>query len=76
MENGTEKAKLANELFGGSGKELMPLLNGTTEGMEELRQAANDMGLVLSDDAASGALDPWTRQVIGAVGAKVGGGCQ
>ena len=77
MENGTEKAKLANELFGGSGKELMPLLNGTTEGMEELRQAANDMGIVLSDDAvASGAAFTDTmdnvQKSLGAVGAKVG----
>ena len=77
MEDGTEKAKLANDLFGGSGKELMPLLNGTTEGMEELRQSAHDMGIVLSEEAVSssaGFTDTMdnVQRSLGAVTAKVG----
>lgn len=48
---GAEKSALAFDLFGKAGQELMPLLNGTAEDMDALREAANDMGLVLSDDA-------------------------
>lgn len=51
MPDGAEKSRLAFELFGKAGQELMPLLNGSAEGMDELRKAANDMGLVLSDEA-------------------------
>lgn len=51
LPEGAEKSALAFDLFGKSGQELMPLLNGTAEDMDALRQAANDMGLVLSDDA-------------------------
>src|SRR5690606_24942247 len=35
MEDGTEKAKLANDLFGRSGAEMMPLLNGAAGRSEE-----------------------------------------
>lgn len=51
MEDGTEKAMLATKLFGKSGQELMPLLNGASGSMDEMRQQANDLGLVLGDDA-------------------------
>lgn len=51
MPEGAEKSKLAMDLFGRAGQELMPLLNGTTESMEELRQKAHDMGMVISDEA-------------------------
>lgn len=51
MENGTEKARLATELFGKAGVELMPMLNGGSEGMEQLTQRAHDLGLVVSDEA-------------------------
>lgn len=51
MEDGTEKAMLATKLFGKSGQELMPLLNGAAGSMDEMRQQAHDLGLVLSDDA-------------------------
>lgn len=51
MEDGTEKARLATELFGRQGSELMPLLNGATGSVEEMKQQAEDLGLVLSDDA-------------------------
>lgn len=51
MPEGAEKSALAFDLFGKAGQELMPLLNGTEEGMDELRQSAHDMGLVLSDEA-------------------------
>lgn len=53
MENGTEKARLATELFGKAGVEMMPMLNNGAEGIEELRQRAHDLGLVLGDDAVN-----------------------
>lgn len=51
MENGTEKAKLANDLFGRSGAEMMPLLNGAAGSVEEMKKQAHDLGLVMGDDA-------------------------
>lgn len=51
MPEGAEKAALANELLGRSGSELMPLLNGSADSVEELRKQAHDLGIVLSDDA-------------------------
>lgn len=51
MEDGTEKAALANELFGKSGQELMPLLNGASGSVEEMKQKAQELGIVLSDEA-------------------------
>lgn len=53
MENGTEKARLATELFGKAGVEMMPMLNNGAEGIEELRQRAHDLGLVISDEAVT-----------------------
>ncbi|MEA4894232.1 MAG: hypothetical protein VB064_03120 [Oscillospiraceae bacterium] len=51
MENGTEKAKLATELFGKAGTELMPMLNNGAEGIDQLKNRAHELGLVMSDDA-------------------------
>ncbi|WMJ84463.1 hypothetical protein ACS3UN_07075 [Oscillospiraceae bacterium LTW-04] len=51
MEDGTEKARLAQELFGRTGTELMPLLNGQAGSMEEMRKQAHELGLVIADDA-------------------------
>lgn len=50
MEEGTEKAKLANDLFGRSGAEMMPLLNGAAGSVEEMKQKAHELGLVLDDE--------------------------
>lgn len=51
MENGTEKARLATQLFGKAGTEMMPMLNNGAEGIEELKNRAHDLGLVIGDDA-------------------------
>jgi hypothetical protein len=51
MENQTEKARLATELFGRSGSELMPLLNGEAGSIEEMKNQAHELGLVMSDEA-------------------------
>jgi len=53
MENGTEKARLATELFGKAGVEMMPMLNGGAEGMKALTDRAHELGLVVSDEAVT-----------------------
>lgn len=50
MDNQTEKARLATELFGRSGSELMPLLNGATGSIDAMKEQANELGLVLGDE--------------------------
>lgn len=53
MPNGTEKARLATELFGRSGAELMPMLNQGSEAILELTQRSHDLGLIMSDEAVN-----------------------
>ena len=50
MEEGAVKSDLALQLFGRNGMELMPLLNSTAESTENLKNKAQEMGLVLSDE--------------------------
>lgn len=50
MEDQTEKARLATELFGRSGTELMPLLNGASGSIDDMKKQAHDLGLVLDDE--------------------------
>ena len=56
MTDETRKAQIAQELLGGSGAELMPLLNSTAEATDKLKQEAHDLGLVMSDDAVDAAV--------------------
>lgn len=56
MTDETRKAQIAQELLGGSGAELMPLLNSTAEATEKLKQEAHDLGMVMSDDAVDAAV--------------------
>ena len=51
VKNETEKAALANDLFGKSGQNLLPLFNQTNEETEKLLQEAEKYGMVMSDDA-------------------------
>jgi hypothetical protein len=51
MKNPTEKAIIANKLFGKSAIEMKPLLNQTSESVDTLRKRANDLGMVMSDEA-------------------------
>ena len=51
LEESTERAALANDLFGRSGQELTPLFNMTNEETKELIKNANEYGMVMSDDA-------------------------
>lgn len=56
MTDETRKAQIAQELLGGSGAELMPLLNSTADATEKLKQEAHDLGMVMSDDAVDAAV--------------------
>lgn len=50
MEDGAERAALANDLFGRSGQDLAPLFNTTAEETANLIQQVNDLGGVMSDE--------------------------
>lgn len=56
MADSTERAALANDLFGRSGQELTPLFNSSVESTKELMQASKDLGMVMSDEAVGGAV--------------------
>ena len=49
----TEKAALANDMFGKSGQDLLPLLNMSAEELQGLMDEADEYGLVMSDDAVA-----------------------
>jgi len=51
MEEGTERAALANDLLGRSGMTLAPLLNTTAEETQNMIKQVNDLGGVMSDEA-------------------------
>ena len=53
MENGADRAKLASTLLGKAGVELAPMLNTGAEGIEELRDRAHELNLVMSDEAVN-----------------------
>lgn len=47
----TEKAQLAQEVFGKSYQEMMPLLNQSAEATEEMKQQVHELGGVMSEEA-------------------------
>lgn len=51
MGDTTDRAALANTIFGKSGQNLAPLLNQTAEATQELMDKANELGFVMSDEA-------------------------
>lgn len=50
MPDGVEKTALAMEIFGRSGKDLIPLLNQGREGIIELQKKADELGITLSGE--------------------------
>lgn len=52
MKDGAEKAALAQDVFGRSGMELIPLLNSGRKGLEEAARQAERLGLVFDEKAA------------------------
>ena len=55
MPNGPKKTALAMALFGKSGAELIPTLNLGRKGLADLRQEAEDLGVVMSEDGVTAA---------------------
>ena len=77
MPEGAEKSQLAFELFGKAGLELMPLLNSTGGSVDELKQKAADLGIVLSDEAVDAGVQftdtmDQMKRSIGAMGTEIG----
>lgn len=77
LDNQTEKARLATELFGRSGTELMPLLNGASGSIEEMKKQAHDLGLVLSDDLVDNGVEltdslDQTKRAFSAIATQLG----
>ena len=56
MPDGIQKANLAQKLFGKTGSELRPLLNGVRGNIDELTQKFDDLGLGMSDSAVDSAV--------------------
>jgi len=50
MPEGVEKSQLALQLFGRNAQSLMPLLNSASGSVDELRNRAYDLGLIMSDE--------------------------
>ncbi len=52
LPDGVEKSALAMELFGRSGAKLIPMLNAGSDGLTQLREEAERLGLVINDKQA------------------------
>lgn len=50
MPDGARKMEIAQEIFGRSGKRMLPLLKQGAEGMAEIRKEAHELGLILTDE--------------------------
>lgn len=57
MEDSSERAALANDLFGKSGQNLTPLFNTSQEETAALIQNVKDLGGVMSEDAVKASAD-------------------
>jgi|GEM_PF-2114003 len=55
MEDGTEKTALAMVLLGRSGRELIPLLNAGSAGLNEMMQEAHALGIVIDTETGQAA---------------------
>jgi hypothetical protein len=53
MNEGYEKARLAQQLFGKQGQEMLPMLNQSKGSIDELKNKARELGLVMSDSAVN-----------------------
>lgn len=51
IDNETERAAMATQMFGRAGTELIPLLNSGAGSIEEMKNKAHELGLVLNDEA-------------------------
>lgn len=55
LEDGAKKAALAQEIFGRSGADLIPLLNAGADGIGKMQAEAKEFGLVISGETARAA---------------------
>jgi hypothetical protein len=72
LPDGAEKSKLAIDLFGRSGAQLIPLLNSGSDGLAEMTEEARALGIVFSEEAGKQAEefnDALTRVQAGLEGA-------
>lgn len=53
MEDATQKASAATDLFGKSGQNMIPLLNQTEEATRELLDQTEQYGLIMSEDSVA-----------------------
>ena len=53
MADSTERAALANDLFGKSGQNLTPLFNQSAKATQDLIKEAHEYGMIMSDDAVN-----------------------
>lgn len=77
MENETERNAYGAQLFGGSWKDLAPILGMGAEGIEKVKQEARDMGIVMDKDAIDAANNLRQAKVrlsesAGALGREIG----
>lgn len=78
MTNQTEKAAIANQLFGRAGSELMPMLNGSAGSIEKMRKQARELGLVMSDETVDAGVKltdtmDQAKRALSAVAMRIGG---
>lgn len=77
MPPGAQKSALAVKIFGRAGMQLMPLLNSSSDSIDELRENAENLGFIMSDEAVdasvaySDAMDDLKRTVGGVKNAIV-----
>lgn len=77
MNNATEKAIIAQKLFGKAAIGMKPLLNQNAESIDNLRQKANDLGLIMSDESVDAAVKftdtmDTVKRSFGAIGITIG----
>lgn len=70
VEDETKKAALANDMFGKSGQNLIPLLNQSADSTQQLMDEAEQYGMVMSNDAvkASAAFEDSLTKLQGTMG--------
>lgn len=57
MPESTEKSRLATELFGRQGQELLPLLNSEAGSIDDLMAKCEELGIVIGDDAVDAGVE-------------------
>ena len=57
VSNAAERQAIATKLMSTTGEELLPLLNGEIGSVKELKQQANDLGVVMSDTAINAGVE-------------------